>query len=165
MDPNQFRSRAAGQPILTPMGYWAFLPAPLPPDISWSTALVSALSQAERDLGKLSALVSTLPYPRFITQPFIRNEAVISSRIEGTHASLEDVFAYEAGQLSFFEKTDDVLEVYNYVRALEYGLDRLNSLPVSLRLIRELHAKLTENVRGGMLTPGEFRRSQCAAAC
>ena len=90
----------------------------------------------------------------------MRNEAVISSRIEGTHASLIDVYAYEAAQFSFFERTDDVREVYNYVRAMDYGLERLNTLPISLRLIRELHEKLMEGVRGEALTPGKFRRSQ-----
>lgn len=90
----------------------------------------------------------------------MRNEAVISSRIEGTHASLIDVYSYETAQLSFFERTDDVREVYNYVRAMDYGLERLDTLPISLRLMRELHGKLMEGVRGGALTPGEFRRSQ-----
>ena len=90
----------------------------------------------------------------------MRNEAVISSRIEGTHASLIDVYAYEIAQLSFFERTDDVREVHNYVRAMDYGLERLNTLPISLRMIRELHEKLMEGVRGGTLTPSEFRRSQ-----
>ena len=90
----------------------------------------------------------------------MRNEAVVSSRIEGTRASLIDLFTYETAQPSFFEQTDDVREVYNYVRAMDYRLERLKTLPVSLRLIRELHEKLTENVRGGLLTPGEFRRSQ-----
>lgn len=90
----------------------------------------------------------------------MRNEAVLSSRIEGTRASLVDVYAYEAEQLSFFEQTDDVREVFAYVRAMEYGLERIKSFPISLRLIREVHAILLENVRGGNLTPGEFRRSQ-----
>jgi len=85
---------------------------------------------------------------------------VLSSRIEGTRASLADVYVYEAEQLSFFEQIDDVREVHNYVRAMEYGLERIDTFPVSLRLLRELHAKLLENVRGGNLTPGEFRRSQ-----
>lgn len=90
----------------------------------------------------------------------MRNEAVISSRIEGTQASLVDLYTYETAQLSFLERTDDVREVYNYVRAMDYGLDRLKTFPISLRFIREIHEKLMENVRGGMLTPGEFRRSQ-----
>ena len=146
--------------ILTPTGFWAFLPNPLPPKIDWPLSLVSILSEAERDLSQLATLVSTFPFPRLLIQPFIRNEAVISSRIEGTRASLVDLYTYETAQLSFFERTDDVREVFNYVRATDYGLERLKTLPVSLRLIRELHEKLMENVRGGTLTPGEFRRSQ-----
>jgi len=160
MNPKDFRNKDAGKAILTPTGYWAFLPSPLPPKIEWPLSLVSILSEAERDLSQLATLVSTFPFPRLLIQPFIRNEAVISSRIEGTRASLVDLYTYETAQLSFFERTDDVREVYNYVRATDYGLERLKTLPVSLRLIRELHEKLMENVRGGSLTPGEFRRSQ-----
>jgi Fic family protein len=85
---------------------------------------------------------------------------VLSSRIEGTRASLDDLLAYEATQLSFIESGSDVREVHNYVRALEYGLERINTLPVSQRLIREMHARLMEGVRGDVWTPGEFRRSQ-----
>ena len=160
MDPKDFHSQETGQVVLSPGGFWVFIPKPLPPDLTWSLPLVSVLSEAERDLSRLATLVGAFPFPNLLVQPFIRNEAVISSRIEGTHASLIDVFAFETAQLSFFEQTDDVREVYNYVRAMDYGLKRLNTLPVSLRLIRELHEKLMENVRGGALTPGEFRRSQ-----
>ncbi len=160
MNPKEFRSQDAGKAILTPKGYWAFLPNPLPPKLTWSTSLVSSLSEAERELGRLAALTSTFPFPRLLIQPFIRNEAVTSSRVEGTRASLADLYIYETAQLSFFEKTDDVREVYNYVLAMDFGMDRLSTLPVSLRLIRELHERLMENVRGGSLNPGEFRRSQ-----
>ncbi len=160
MKPEEYRSSDAGRVIRTPTGYWAFLPVPLPPVLSWSLPLVSSLAQAERDLSRLTTLAASFPFPRLLIQPFMRNEAVLSSRIEGTRASLIDVYAYEAEQLSFFEQTDDVREVFNYVRAMEYGLDRIKTFPISLRLIREVHAKLLENVRGGNLTPGEFRRSQ-----
>lgn len=160
MDPKEYHNQQAGRTMLTPTGYWAFVPNPLPPDIVWAQPLVSELAEAERELSRMASLVSTFPFPRLLIQPFIRNEAVISSRIEGTHASLLDLYSFEAAQLSFFEQTDDVREVYNYVRALNYGLERLKTLPVSLRLIREIHAKLMEDVRGGTLTPGEFRRSQ-----
>jgi Fic family protein len=85
---------------------------------------------------------------------------VLSSRIEGTRASLVDLYHYESAQLSFFEDTSDVREVHNYVRALDYGLERSKTLPVSLRLIREMHGILMEGVRGEHLTPGDFRRSQ-----
>jgi Fic family protein len=160
MDPKEYQSREAGRAILTPGGYWAFIPNPLPPELKWSTSLVTLLSEAERELSRMAALVSTFPFPRLLAAPFIRNEAVISSRIEGTRASLIELFTFETAQLSFFEQTEDVREVYNYVHAMDHGLERLKTLPVSLRLIRELHGKLTENVRGGTLTPGEFRRSQ-----
>ena len=160
MDPKDFQNQEAGKVIRTQTGFWVYLPHPLPPDITWSLSLVSALSNAERDLSRLATLVGNFPFPRLLIQPFIRNEAVISSRIEGTRASLEDVYTFETAQLSFLEQTNDVREVYNYVRAMDYGLERLKTLPVSLRLIREIHEKLLENVRGGSLNPGEFRRSQ-----
>lgn len=160
MDPKEFRSQNAGKVIRSANSFWAFIPNPLPPIISWSTSLVSSLSDADRDLSRLATLIGNFPFPSLLIQPFIHNEAVISSRIEGTHASLVDLYTYETTQLSFFEQTNEVGEVHNYVRAINYGLDRLETLPVSLRLIRELHEKLMENVRGGTLTPGEFRRSQ-----
>ena len=160
MDPKDYRNQQAGRTILPSTGFWVFNPSPLPPDITWTLPLVSALSDAERDLSRLAALAGTFPFPRLLIQPFIRNEAVVSSRIEGTHASLVDLYTFETAQLSFLEQNGDVREVYNYVRATDYGLERLKTLPVSLRLIRELHGILMENVRGGTLTPGEFRRSQ-----
>jgi len=97
--------------------------------------------------------------------PFIRREAVLSSRIEGTQADLADLYVFEARQLALpgfqpAREEADVREVFNYVRALEYGLERVNTLPVSLRLIREVHARLMEGVRGEHATPGEFRRTQ-----
>ena len=103
---------------------------------------------------------SSFPFPRLLIQPFIRREAVLSSRIEGTRASLTDLYNYESAQMSFLEPDDDVREVHNYVLALDYGLERLKKLPVSQRLIRELHAKLMDGVRGGQFTPGEFRKTQ-----
>jgi len=160
MDPKDYQSEKAGKAVLTQTGFWAFIPNPLPPDIHWSSSLVSKVSEAERDLSRLSTLIRAFPFPSLLIQPFMRNEAVISSRIEGTHASLIDVYTYETAQLSFFEQTGDVREVFNYVRAMDYGLDRLNTLPLSLRLIRELHEKLMEGVRGGTMAPGECRRSQ-----
>ncbi len=95
-----------------------------------------------------------------MVRSFVRREAVMSSRIEGTSASLEDVYNYEARQLSFLEPDSDAREVHNYVVALNYGLERLTTLPVSLRLIRELHQRLMEGVRGEEWMPGEFRRTQ-----
>lgn len=160
MKSGDFRSTKAGKAIRTRNGYWAFIPAPLPPDLDWSPALLNALSDAERELAKLTTVAGSFPFPRLLIQPFIRREAVLSSRIEGTRASLTDLYNYESAQMSFLEPDDDVREVHNYVLALDYGLERLKKLPVSQRLIRELHAKLMDGVRGGQFTPGEFRKTQ-----
>lgn len=160
MKPGDFRSTKAGKAIRTRNGYWAFIPAPLPPDLNWAPALLTALSDAERELAKLTTLAGNFPFPRLLIQPFIRREAVLSSRIEGTRASLTDLYNYESAQMSFLEPDDDVHEVHNYVLALDYGLERLQTLPVGQRLIRELHARLMDGVRGGQLTPGEFRKTQ-----
>lgn len=160
MRPEDFQTSTAGKVIRSPKGYWTFIPNPLPPTIRWSSSLISKVGAAERALGKLDSLANTLPSPHILVRPFIRREAVLSSRIEGTRASLNDVYVYEADQLSYLEPTTDVREVHNYVKALDYGLERLRSLPVSLRLIRGMHAELMEGVRGEHLTPGEFRRSQ-----
>jgi Fic family protein len=160
MDPKEFRDPAAGRAMKTTKGYWSFLPAPLPPHIAWDLPLVNALSEAERELSRLTTLASSLQFPKLLIRPFVHQEAVLSSRIEGTRASLMDLYAYEAEQLSFVEAADDVREVHNYVRALEHGLTRLKKLPMSLRSIRDVHAKLLEDVRGGKLAPGEFRRTQ-----
>ncbi len=160
MKPASFTNSSTGRCIRTSTGYWAFLPAPLPPEIPWTDKLVASLVEAERELGRLTELAGSFPFPRLLNQPFLRNEAVLSSRIEGTRASLDDLYKFETTQLSFFEQVDDVKEVFNYVKALEFGLERINSLPMSLRLFRELHAILMKGVRGSTLTPGEFRRSQ-----
>lgn len=159
MNPENFQNSTAGQVIRHTKGYWAFIPAPLPPVLNWPLPLVSILSEAERNLSKLASLAGVLPTPHLLVQPFMRREAVISSRIEGTRASLSDLYTYET-QLSFLEPATDVQEVHNYVEALDYGLERLKTLPVSLRLIREIHARLMADVRGKYLTPGEFRLSQ-----
>jgi Fic family protein len=160
MNPEEFRNSSSGKVIHTLKSYWAYIPNPLPPNLKWPLAVVSALSKADRDLSRLNTLAGAFPFNQTLIMPFIRQEAVLSSRIEGTRASLVDLYAHEAGQLSFLETVDDSSEVLNYVRALEYGLERVKTLPVSLRLIREIHARLMENVRSGQLTPGEFRRSQ-----
>jgi len=160
MKPNDFRSLEAGQVILTQKGYYAFVPSPLPPQINWTLPLVSALSEAERELSRLATLADAFPFPRLLMQAFIRREAVLSSRIEGTRATLAELYTYESAQLSFLESHDDVREVHNYVAALDYGLERLKRFPMSLRFIREIHEKLMQDVRGGNLTPGEYRRTQ-----
>lgn len=166
MNNLNFTKKSPGQLIQTKSGYWSFYPNPLPPKINWSSPLVTSLTEATRNLAHLAGLANTSPSPyalsspHLLVSPFIHQEAVRSSMIEGTRASFNDLYMYEANQLSFFEDPADVREVHNYVRALEYGLERCKTLPVSLRLIREINGILMEGVRGEHLTPGEFRRSQ-----
>jgi Fic family protein len=161
MDPELFRNSPAGCAVHVTRGdYWAYVPNPLPPTLVWTSELVADLSAADQALGQLAGLGLMLPNPHILIAPFIRREAVLSSQIEGTQASLSDLYAYEAVQLSLFDRPSDVREVHNYVRALEYGLEHLSSLPLSLRLIRELHEHLMAGVRGERQTPGEFRRRQ-----
>lgn len=151
---------SAGRIVRDPSGFWAFVPNPLPPRLDWSDDLVLLLSQAAQALGELAGLGRSLPNPHLLIRPFMHWEAVSSSRIEGTRASLLDLYAHEAAvQLPLFEIPDDVQEVQNYVLALEYGLRRLAELPVSLRLIREIHGELMQGVRGNEWPAGEFRRS------
>lgn len=160
MKPEEFQNSTSGHVRRVQGSYYAFFPNPLPPRLEWTAPIVQALSQADRALGELSARGSTLPNPYLLVRPFMRREAVLSSRIEGTRANLTDVYTYEAVQPSFFATGQDVQEVHNYVRALDYGIERLHELPVSLRLIRELHERLMAGVRGQEWQPGEFRRSQ-----
>ena len=161
MDHRAFAQSPAGRVRHVPGGnYWAFLPNPLPPPVEWTADLVTDLAQAERALGTLAGIGGGLPNPHLLITPFMRREAVLSSQIEGTRASLTDLYAYEAQQLTLFDGPSDVREVYNYVDALEYGLTRLASLPVSLRLICEIHSRLMAGVRGGQQAPGSFRHTQ-----
>ncbi|HQY46947.1 MAG TPA: Fic family protein [Usitatibacteraceae bacterium] len=147
--------------MTTPQGYAAFVPAPLPPALDLGMDLVRELSRADAALAGLSALGRQLPNPRLLVAPWLRREAVLSSRIEGTRATLSDVLIDElAGDTVPRDAAGDVREVRNYVEALEYGLGRLKTLPLSLRLVRELHERLMTGVRGNVATPGEFRRSQ-----
>jgi len=159
MDPASFSDRASGEVVRALKGHWAFLPRPLPPSIVWTPDLVAALSAADRALGRLAGIGQTLANPHLLIRPFMRREAVLSSRIEGTQASLSDLFFFEAAP-SIEARVPDVAEVANYVAALEYGLERLADLPLSLRLIREMHRRLMTGVRGQELTPGEFRLDQ-----
>lgn len=156
MQLDDFTEDKTGQLIKTSQGYWAFVPDPLPPPLTVSWDLVGQISEADRALSELAGVARTLPNPHLLIGPFIRREAVLSSRIEGTQASLSDLFFFEASG-TVPPQVPDVQEVLNYVRALEYGLGRLQELPVSLRLIREIHERLMEGVRGEYLTPGEFR--------
>jgi Fic family protein len=145
-------------------GYTAFVPKRLPPPLPPTWALSSAVSRADRALAELSGTARSLPNPQVLVAPFVHKEAVLSSRIEGTQASLSDLFFFESAltpaKAGEGAPPDDVREVANYVTALEYGLTRLETLPVSLRLLRELHERLMDGVGGAILTPGEFRTRQ-----
>jgi len=140
-------------------GFKAFVPDPLPRELSLDTKVVRALSDADRQIGLLAGEGRRLPNPHLLVRPFVRREAVLSSRIEGTQSTLGELLAREAGA-AIERSPDDLREVANYVAALEFGIDRLRELPLSLRLVKELHARLMSGVRGETATPGEFRRSQ-----
>ncbi|HEX6999549.1 MAG TPA: Fic/DOC family N-terminal domain-containing protein, partial [Gammaproteobacteria bacterium] len=143
-----------------PSGYRAFIPAPLPPSPMVDLgALHAALSRADRALGRLDGSIQTLPNSDLFVMMYVRKEAVLSSQIEGTQSSLQDLLAAEAQVLSSI-RPRDVDEVINYVAAMNFGLSRLQRLPVSVRLIREIHERLMKGVRGATLNPGELRRSQ-----
>ena len=150
----------AGRYQRQPSGIRAFIPASLPPDPAIKLGpMQDILSKADRALGRLDGSVQTLPNPDLFVAMYIRKEAVLSSQIEGTQSSLQDVLAAEAHYLAP-NRASDVKEVLNYVRAMHHGLNRLADLPVSIRLIREIHAELLDGVRGHHLTPGELRTSQ-----
>lgn len=157
-DPTQ----RAGTYQRQPTGYRAFIPKPLPPDppVALSGELQTVLSQADRALGRLDGSVQTLPNADLFVFMYVRKEAVLSSQIEGTQSSLQDLLEAEAEVLGAGTRPQDVDEVVNYVNAMNYGLGRLATLPVSVRLIREIHQRLLAGVRGSRLDPGELRRSQ-----
>jgi Fic family protein len=139
--------------------YSAFIPATLPPVFDWTPGLIRSLSDADRLIGRLAGEGGRLPNPHVLIRPFMRREAVLSSRIEGTQATLGELLAAEAGAV-VDRSPEDLREVGNYVVALEHGIAQLHKLPLCVRLIRELHGKLMADVRGDHATPGEFRRSQ-----
>jgi len=140
--------------------YAAFAPDPLPPRLAYGGSLARGLSDADRALGELKGLGRMLPNAELLLSPFLRKEAVLSSRIEGTQATITDVYVAQAAQRGAPAVPEDVLEVLNYVEAMRYGLARIETLPLSLRYIRELHERLMHGVRGAERAPGEFRRSQ-----
>lgn len=139
--------------------YWAFMPPPLPPVVEFDAPLVAQLSEGDRALGRLAGVGSSLPNPYLLITPFLRREAVLSSRIEGTQATLSELVLFELAATTT-PAAGDVREVANYVSALEFGISPEQQLPLSLRLIRDLHRILMTNVRGQERTPGEFRTSQ-----
>lgn len=152
----------AGEYVRQPTGYRAFIPAPLPPnpEIRMDGELTRLLSDADRALGRLDGVASILPNPDLFVAMYVRHEAVLSSQIEGTQSTLEDLLEYEAARKASAKAPRDLEEVVNYVGAMIHGLRRLPELPLSLRLLREIHEKLLHGVRGAERSPGEFRTSQ-----
>jgi len=157
MKPEDYQSPEAGRAVRTPEGFFAFIPAPLPPPLAFDASLALALSRADAALSELAGTGRLLPNPHLLISPLMRQEAVLSSRIEGTRASLSEVLEAEAVDAN---ANDDIREVRNYIAAMNHGMERLGTLPLSLRLVCELHERLMRGVRGDHATPGEFRRSQ-----
>jgi Fic family protein len=161
MNAADFRCPAAGQVVRTRSGYPVFVPAPPPPTVRYDADLALLLSEADAALGELSALGRYLPSAHLLVGLFARQEAVLSSRIEGSRVGLTDLLLHEIGEA--LGDTDEVecREVQNYVVALEHGIRRLEGdFPLSNRLVRELHERLMTGAHGMHATPGEFRRSQ-----
>ena len=161
MDPSDFSPDRRSDCRLQPEGYYAFLPPALPPKLSIDWKFAALMSEADRAVAELSGAGRLLPNPHLLIRPYLRREAVLSSLIEDTYAEVDELLLFEV------EPTEEpprasIREVANHVRALETGLARLDEIPISSRLIREVHGILLSDVRGGegTKTPGEFRRSQ-----
>lgn len=153
-----FAASQRGHVVRTERGYLAFVPPPLPPDVPADLRLMHRLSAADRALGELAGAASELPDPRLLSRVMQRQEAVLSSRIEGTQASLSDLVLFEMDLPD--GATEDVREVHNYTVAMDHLLEPERKLPLSLRLLREAHEILLRDVRGRHVTPGEFRTTQ-----
>ena len=151
----------AGRLIRQIEGYRAFVPAPLPPDpaVKLDAELLKLLSEADQSLGRLDGITLILPNLNLFVAMFIRKEAVLSSQIEGTQSTLDDVLLFEVDEEGD-DLPKDIGEVVNYVKAMNYGLERLKELPLCLKLIKEIHGQLLQGVRGGEKHPGEFRKTQ-----
>ena len=150
----------AGKTVQQGTGYLAFIPGAVPPapPISFDTAMIQLLSSADLALGKLSGIAALLPNPDLFVAMYVKKEAVLSSQIEGIDCTLDEVIAQEEGHAGV--QTKAIGEVVNYVNAMNYGMERLKSLPLCLRLIREVHSHLMSGVRGDNKDPGEFRKTQ-----
>jgi Fic family protein len=154
-------SHRAGRYVKQPGGFSAFVPARLPPKppIEYSARLATLLSRADLAIGRLDGEIRNVPNPSLFVAMYVRREAVLSSQIEGTQSTLEDLLAVEL-EPRVAELSRDVDEIVNYVAAMNYGLERLAELPLSLRLIREIHAELLRGVRGAKKQSGQFREQQ-----
>lgn len=159
VDADRYADTEFGRPVATrgPHAYVAYLPSPIPRSVEISSENLLRLADAEAALGRVAGAGRLLPHPQLLVGPYLRREAVASTRIEGTQASLAEVFDAEASDLPL---GPDVEEVINYVQAMEAGLRRLSTLPLSTRLVREMHAVILDGVRGRERQPGELRTTQ-----
>lgn len=162
MDLTQFSSKSTGKLVQTKTAegtsVYGFVPNTLPPKLNIDLALAKELSDATHALGELAGVGRRLPNPSLLINPFVRREAVLSSRIEGTHTSVEGLVLFEAGNQQ--DSGSDAQEVFNYVRTMELGLKMLNTTPISLTFIQEMHKTLMTGVRGEDQQPGQFRTVQ-----
>lgn len=159
MQFSDFTSDKPGELVRNLNGDWCFVPQPLPGKFHWTDELASVLSAADRAIGQLAGVAQRLPNPALLVRSFLRREAELSSRIEGTHAGLQDLVLFDQTQ-SAEQRAPDVREVDNNFRALEWGLEQVRHRSISLGLIREMHQMLLHGVRGQDKTPGQFRAVQ-----
>ena len=162
MDPEIFKNSPTGSLAITEHSQFAFVPDELPPRGIQNDAIINRLSDANIQLGELKGAGRNFPNPYLLIRPLQRREAVASSNIEGTHTTLSDLFLLEAGA-SEAKRPPDTREVMNYVSALEYGIKALVDLPISTRMITEMHRILLSGLpktRGGSIVPGEYKRNQ-----
>ncbi len=160
-DTQPDHSLRAGAFVRQPNGYRAFIPAELPPapPIDLHADLSQLLSKADQGLGRLDGVAAILPNPDLFVAMYIKQEAVLSSQIEGTQSTLQDILALEGGVHHAGQPTD-LGDIVNYIAAMNFGIKRLEDLPLSSRLIREIHEKLLANSHGQHQDPGNFRRTQ-----
>ena len=160
MDPSEFHAPGAGKVVTSPEGYAAFVPAPLPPRVNYTKALVLALSRADAALGELSGVGGELPDPQLLDASFKRQEALCSSRIEGAQVSLSDLYLDQVGAARQSVPHDHLREVRACISTLRFGVELLREEPLSLEFIKALHERLLRGEVGGARKPGEFRGSQ-----
>jgi Fic family protein len=158
IDLNSFSQTAPGDLVEITGGYYAFVPRPLPPQLEYDAAIASSIENATMALGQLNGIGHLLPNPHMLIRAFQQREALLSSRIEGTVADQQELLFAEVDRTK--PPAENVLEVRNYIEALEFGLKQLPKLPVCLRLIKDCHQKLMKGVRGQEQRPGEFRDIQ-----
>lgn len=160
MDVKEFKENSPRWLVKIPEGVFAFVPNPLPTvDFKLDSAIIKKLSEADHALGELDGVGTTIPNPHFLIGPLSKREAILSSKLEGIITTAEELIIYDVQGEKDFSK-DETREVSNYIKALEYGINRLKELPMSNRLTCEIHQKLMEGVRGKDYNPGEFRKLQ-----